>query len=1139
MVLIAVYSSLKTRRKLMKTKFTTHKKQLSALICAALLGFSWHEGGGCQDLQSDINLSEYQDTNSGLLIYPGYTFDGQNGDLIINGVIPSDNDYAIDCTGNSTPFYFGLQNEGNIKKINSITADTIINLGKIEANKITLTKKGNDAYFMNTGEFGTEAEVVLNGGVEVDPSGWVNNTNGAVMTLNGKDAVIGAELANDYGATLNINENTTIDGALWNVEGAILNIADGVTVTATKGFANAFNGHKGGVVNAEQANVVVTGNSYGFSNSETADIGSISVSGWLGIMNSGNLTVNNGIDAKQISNSGILTYKGNKVINGNLQNSGTIYAPQGTLRINGDAYLYGKNSAIWKNSNRELADVEVSGSFQLDRYSPSSLEINSLTAGAIVNEGTLKAKKIFAVGGFFNKYVENGESALEADELIIGNYVDEDGQSWSSVIGDTPSGTIHYGNSVLTVHQKLSFDSSNGTPILENRDRLLFDGDNVVVEGNGKIINQEIYTHWSGTSVGVIAKNNSKDSIKNLTLQSEFINQGEIFAENLSVSKGLDGIEQEDGTFRDSHGFHVDNLFVLNDGDFSLQSTETNLKNLTIGEGGTLHAFKILNITGSLSGSGTLDTGTEGQITIDKASSVGILKGSGVVIAESGAVIQDVGNFTGLLTLRDNSGIGVDSLKSIPNTVTLTLLAGSEIGKASIIVGNDSTSINTASTLTLLDDASLAIVVGDSYDGSSPLITTPSAAIDKGACVYVYNASELKDGTVIINTTESVAPSGYEKTAKTDNLLKVIRNNQIRTLDTSEALGEDVLASSVFSNAINTEGIAKNRVASITNSSDTHNAVKALNNIALMGTASGAQTAAINAANIQLDVIDSHGSVLAGYAHDKSGADLWIDLNGSFSKASRFSAGSTTYGYKSDLAGVTIGSDYAFGNGYAAGVSVSFGTGSVRGQGNGAGIKNEVDYYGVNLYGVWSNEYFNMIGSVGYLQTKNEIKSQGYKGKPDVKVVSAGVRFEKPLSLNESITVTPHVGVRYKHIDMDSFNAGGFNYDSEKANLVEVPFGVAFNANLKAPCGAEVKPFIDLTIAPNFGDRKVTNKVALTNSKASDSFEARIANNSMYNAKLGLNAVKGNHSLGISYGIGSGSYGRVDQALQAKYRYSF
>lgn len=43
-VFIAFYSSLKTRRKFMKTKFTTHKKQLSALVCATLLGFPW--GGG-------------------------------------------------------------------------------------------------------------------------------------------------------------------------------------------------------------------------------------------------------------------------------------------------------------------------------------------------------------------------------------------------------------------------------------------------------------------------------------------------------------------------------------------------------------------------------------------------------------------------------------------------------------------------------------------------------------------------------------------------------------------------------------------------------------------------------------------------------------------------------------------------------------------------------------------------------------------------------------------------------------------------------------------------------------------------------------------------------------------------------------
>jgi len=59
-VFIAFYSSLKTRRKFMKTKFTTHKKQLSALVCATLLGFPW--GGGkcyskCRRYNSRCNNS--------------------------------------------------------------------------------------------------------------------------------------------------------------------------------------------------------------------------------------------------------------------------------------------------------------------------------------------------------------------------------------------------------------------------------------------------------------------------------------------------------------------------------------------------------------------------------------------------------------------------------------------------------------------------------------------------------------------------------------------------------------------------------------------------------------------------------------------------------------------------------------------------------------------------------------------------------------------------------------------------------------------------------------------------------------------------------------------------------------------------
>ena len=81
------------------------------------------------------------------------------------------------------------------------------------------------------------------------------------------------------------------------------------------------------------------------------------------------------------------------------------------------------------------------------------------------------------------------------------------------------------------------------------------------------------------------------------------------------------------------------------------------------------------------------------------------------------------------------------------------------------------------------------------------------------------------------------------------------------------------------------------------------------------------------------------------------------------------------------------------------------------------------------------------------------------------------------------------------------------------------------NANLEAPCGAKVKPFIDLTIAPNFGDKKVTNKVGLVTTGTLDSFDARITNNAMYKGKVGVETTKGKHSFGLNYGIGGGNRG--------------
>lgn len=467
--------------------------------------------------------------------------------------------------------------------------------------------------------------------------------------------------------------------------------------------------------------------------------------------------------------------------------------------------------------------------------------------------------------------------------------------------------------------------------------------------------------------------------------------------------------------------------------------------------------------------------------------------------------------------------------------------------------GSDKVALPTDSGVFVKADS--ALIVNGATEGSSIIGTDGTDGsiahkfvTESGSKVIVHNAiagknvsiasgfhhMEIKEGTTY-ETTNRVL--GLDKISVDENGELVVGVNSDLSVISNVLMPNTVLAAVSGEKGIGVDRI--NDLLSVYNGLEDAEVEKALNSFALMGVAGGAQTIAVNTADMIQDTLNLHGSKLASYDHEKAGPDLWIDVNGSFSKANDYSVGIAKYGYKSDLTGVTIGGDYALGNGVAAGLAVSLGKGSVRGQGNGSGVKNDIDYYGINLYGVANTPFVNLIGTIGYLQSKNEIKQMGFKGKPDAKTFSIGVRAEKPLALNDRITVTPHIGVKYVHTKLDSFSAGGLTYKADKANLVQVPFGVAFNANLEAPCGAKVKPFIDLTIAPNFGDKKVTNKVGLVTTGTLDSFDARITNNAMYKGKVGVETTKGKHSFGLNYGIGGGNRGRVDQTLQANYRYQF
>lgn len=577
------------------------KKILSAAITFSLL---FAHSAAAVELDKDMSLSEFQDSSNGLLIGKDYTFDGENGNLTVKGTL-SENENAIDCTGNYGKFYFGVQNEGTLKDVDNLTADTVINTGTMTVRDVTITKTGADAYFMNVGEMGGLASVTINGDINVDSNGWVNNTGGAVMTLNGQNAVIGAELANDYGATLNINADTSFCRSLWNVYDATMNIADGVTVTVTDGFSNGFGGHPGGTINAGGANIVVSDNFSTFANSGNAEVGSISITGsyYLTSLNSGTLTVNNELNAS-MSNSGTLTYNGTKAINGNISNSGTLYATNGELAVTGYLLTNGTDSAISKSENENLTslmvgDVLMVGSDSRGNLTPLVVE-KEILAESIETYGKIKTEKLTVKQGLDVFHRETGgEASIEVNELVVG------GEN-NSAIGRVRQGTQAYGTGSLIVHDKITIE---GDHTIENYGKLLLDGENMVISG-GVIENTGI--NWKEPGVapyqntyGIIAGNAEGGKIKNLTIDGTLNNTGVIVAETLNVAKGYDDtFEGNDKPGTET--FNVDNLNILDNGDFALKNGATaeagahnyyDFNSVSVGNGAVLDADnKDLNV---------------------------------------------------------------------------------------------------------------------------------------------------------------------------------------------------------------------------------------------------------------------------------------------------------------------------------------------------------------------------------------------------------------------------------------------------------------------------------------------------------------------------------------------------------------
>ena len=241
-----------------------------------------------------------------------------------------------------------------------------------------------------------------------------------------------------------------------------------------------------------------------------------------------------------------------------------------------------------------------------------------------------------------------------------------------------------------------------------------------------------------------------------------------------------------------------------------------------------------------------------------------------------------------------------------------------------------------------------------------------------------------------------------------------------------------------------------------------------LNGALNLAAAGGVQTAGIEAATMAIDQATKRAALTNVF---KDGWTGFAEVTGTSLKMGGDSGALET---KTELGGITVGGEYTMGD-MTFGVMGNFGTGDVEGEGDNDGVKNDVDYYGVQGYAAKRMGQFNLVGQMGLMTTKNDVTSaDGDSADIDATIFTIGARGEMAFQLSQSCQAVPYVGLNYLRVATDGYNtAKGLSVDDMDQNLVSMPIGVAFSGNMDLASGWTLRPTVDVAYVHTFGDTDV------------------------------------------------------------------
>ena len=575
-----------------------------------------------------------------------------------------------------------------------------------------------------------------------------------------------------------------------------------------------------------------------------------------------------------------------------------------------------------------------------------------------------------------------------------------------------------------------------------------------------------------------------------------------------------------------------------------------------------------------------------GRVFLDPA-----WKGNDALTDASHGVFTFVNNeIDGLLTAGQNSllvlgdtdtgwaldAFGRSSLQWGQNGVTAALAIrkpqtlNGTLGAVMVDGTKTSAPVLTPNTATFTD-GSLLLVDGSGLNGAAALTSQGGTLnVDAGAKLLIDNITQGEYAITSGFSVSSVQGWNGDNLSTPDNLIGLVLGKDtdgsmkiqatarrssdvfrglslVNTMDAIWGKGlndteSDSMGIRFLSRAVNENYLPK---------ADTVHTVDGAAQIAVAG---GVQGMAVAAADAPVRAIQDHASLLHMTATRegavrKDGLNLWINALYGAEHARNFGAGSLDGGYNADFGGIVFGGDYAFGV-FRVGMALNAGSGTARSRGDFNATKNDFDFWGVNLYGSWSRDQFNIVGDLGYSANKNEVKQDlpttmqlgQLRGDVDTGVLTAGLRGEYRFETYWA-DVTPHVGVRYYNLRTDGFTSRIDDHDvfrvgRDTQEIWTFPIGVSFSRDFETSSGWKVKPRADLSVVPAAGDLKAKTKARVPGVAASDTIKARMMDSVSFDGTLGLEVQRDNISFGLDYGIRASEH-KTGHGVNVSFTYKF